>query len=77
MLSPTLIVMICALALPIFTLVVYSFWTQEYIHINKAFTLSNYGTFFEKDMYGSLLLRSIRMSATVTVCTILLAYPVA
>ncbi len=77
LLSPTLIVMICALALPIFTLVVYSFWTQDYIHIDKAFTLKNYETFFKKDMYGSLLLRSIRMSATVTLITILLAYPIA
>lgn len=77
LLSPTLIVMICALALPIFTLVVYSFWTQDYIHIDKTATLKNYQTFLQKDMYGSLLLRSIRMSATVTVITILLAYPVA
>lgn len=77
LLSPTLLVMICALAMPIFTLVVYSFWTQEYITLDKTATLANYKTFFEKDMYGSLLLRSIRMSATVTVTTILLAYPVA
>jgi len=77
MLSPTLLVMICALALPIFTLVVYSFWTQDYVHIDKTFTLKNYETFFEKPMYSSLLLRSIWMSATVTVITILLAYPVA
>ncbi|MFQ5547715.1 MAG: ABC transporter permease subunit [Woeseia sp.] len=77
LLSPTLIVMICALALPIFTLVVYSFWTQDYIHIDKSATLKNYQTFFDKWMYGSLLLRSIRMSATVTLINICLAYPVA
>jgi len=77
LMSPTLIVMICALALPIFTLVVYSFWTQDYIHIEKTATLDNYRTFLDKWMYSGLLLRSIRMSATVTVCTILLAYPVA
>ena len=77
LLSPTLSVMICALALPILTLVVYSFWTQDYVHIDKTATLKNYGTFFDKWMYGGLLLRSIRVSATVTVITILLAYPVA
>jgi spermidine/putrescine transport system permease protein len=77
LLSPTLIVMVCALAVPIFTLVVYSFWTQDYVYIDKTATLNNYRTFFEKGMYGSLLLRSIRMSATVTLTTILLAYPVA
>ena len=62
LLSPALMVMICALALPIFTLVIYSFWTAEYIHIDKTFTLDNYKTFFDKSMYGDLLLRSIRMS---------------
>ncbi len=77
LLSPALLVMICALALPIFTLVIYSFWTAEYIHIDKTFTLDNYKTFFDKSMYGDLLLRSIRMSITVTSINILLAYPVA
>ena len=77
LLSPTLTVMFCALALPIFTLLLYSFWTQDYIHIDKDATLENYETFFGKWVYGGLLLRSIRMSATVTLITILLAYPVA
>jgi spermidine/putrescine transport system permease protein len=69
--------MIFALALPIFTLVVYSFWTQDYVTVDKTFTLLNYETFFDKWIYGKLLLRSIWMSATVTLITILLAYPVA
>ena len=77
LLSPTLLVMIFALALPIFTLVVYSFWTQDYVTVDKTFTLLNYETFFDKWIYGKLLLRSIWMSATVTLITILLAYPVA
>jgi len=77
MLSPALSVMICALALPIFTLVAYSFWTQDYVYIDETLSLKNYATFFEKPMYGKLLLRSIRMSATVTMVSILLAYPVA
>ncbi len=47
LLSPTLLVMICALALPIFTLVVYSFWTQDYVTVDKTFTLLNYETFFD------------------------------
>ena len=75
--SPTLLVMVCLLALPIFTLVVYSFWSQTYVYIDETFTLKNYQTFFDKWIYGKLLWRSIRMSATVTFVTILLAYPVA
>lgn len=77
LLSPAILTMICLLALPIFTLVTYSFWSQTYVHIDQTFTLKNYETFFDKWIYGKLLLRSIRMSATVTVITILLAYPVA
>jgi spermidine/putrescine transport system permease protein len=77
LLSPTLLVMIGALALPIFTLVVYSFWTQDYVHIDQTATLKNYETFIDKWMYGNLLLRSIRMSATVTIINILLAFPIA
>ncbi len=77
LLSPTLLVMVCLLALPVFTLVNYSFWSQTYVHIDETFTLKNYDTFFEKWIYGKLLWRSIKMSATVTVITILLAYPAA
>ena len=77
LLSPTLLTMILLLALPIITLVTYSFWSQNYVYIDKTFNLNNYVTFFEKWIYGKLLWRSIRMSATVTLFTILLAYPVA
>ncbi len=77
LLSPTLLTMICLLAVPIFALLAYSFWTQEYVHIDKTFSLSNYAQFFDKWIYGKLLLRSIKMSALVTLFTIMLAYPVA
>ncbi len=77
LLSPTLLVMVCALALPIFTLVVYSFWSQEYVTIDETFTLKNYEVFFDKWVYGKLLWRSILMSATVTLITVVLAFPVA
>lgn len=77
LLSPTLLTMFCLLALPVLTLVTYSFWSQTYVHIDETFTLKNYETFFSKWVYGKVLLRSIWMSATVTVATILLAYPVA
>ena len=77
LLSPTLLMMVCALALPIFTLVVYSFWSQDYVTIDETLTLKNYETFFEKWIYGKLLWKSITMSATVTLINVLLAFPVA
>ena len=77
LLSPTFLVMTAAIALPIIMLVIYSFWTQDYVTLDKTFTLANYKTFFEKGIYGDLLWRSVKMSATVTFFTIMLAYPVA
>ena len=69
--------MFCALALPVISLVIYSFWTQEYIEMIREFTLANYQRFFDKWMYGKLLIKSIGTSAIVTLVTIMLAYPVA
>lgn len=77
LLSPTLLTMICLLALPIITLVTYSFWSQSYVYIDETLTLKNYTKIFEKDIYFKLLWRSIKMSGLVTLFTILLAYPVA
>ena len=77
LLSPTLLVMTASIALPIIMPLVYSFWTQDYVTLDKTFTLANYRTFFEKGIYGDLLWRSVKMSATVTFLTIMLAYPVA
>lgn len=77
LISPTLSVMVLLLAVPIMTLVTYSFWTQTYVHFDYTFTLKNYHTFFDKWLYGKLLLRSVKMAAIVTAITILLAYPAA
>lgn len=77
LLAPTLAVMVLALALPVGLLVAYSFWTQEYLTVDKTFTLANYAEFFRKPIYPALLLKSIRISLTVTVVTVLLAYPLA
>lgn len=77
LLSPTFLLMLCAIALPIIILVTYSFWTQSYLTIDETFTLKNYQNFFEKGIYGSLLWKSIKVSALVTFTTICLAYPIA
>jgi spermidine/putrescine transport system permease protein len=77
LLAPTLGVMVLAMCVPVFMLVAHSFWTQNYLTIDKTFTLANYYQFFEKPIYGDLLLKSIKISAIVTVTTVLLAYPMA
>ena len=77
LLSPTMVLMLIALAAPLVMLITMSFWTQDYLDFNKGFYLDNYEKFFEKKLYWSLLLRSMRISATVTLVTVLLAYPMA
>ncbi len=77
MLSPTLLLLILVMALPIALLVVFSFWTQNYVDIDKTFTLANYSKFFDRSAYSYLLGKSVLISSTVTVLTVLLAYPMA
>ncbi len=77
LLSPTLLFMILVLALPIGLLVIFSFWTQDYLDIDKTFTLANYSKFFERSAYSYLLGKSVLISGSVTLATVLLAYPMA
>lgn len=77
LISPTLLVMGLGLALPLAFLVIYSFWTQVYIDLDRTFTLLNYETFFKKYVYSYLLGRSILISGAVTLATVVLAYPMA
>jgi spermidine/putrescine transport system permease protein len=77
LLSPTLMLMILALAMPIVVLVTLSFWTQTYLDFDRTFSLANYLKFFEKPIYPKILWKSIKISAAVTLATVLLAYPMA
>jgi spermidine/putrescine transport system permease protein len=77
LLSPTFVLLLVALALPIGLLVTFSFWTQDYLDFDRTFTLANYLVFFEKKIYAYLLFKSMKMSGMVTLATVLLAYPMA
>ncbi|MDZ4735059.1 MAG: ABC transporter permease [Rhodospirillaceae bacterium] len=80
LLSPTALVMITMLIVPILGLFLLSFWTQEYFEIHRDFTLDNYLKVLdvqENPIYGLLLLKSIRMSLTATIAVVVLAYPMA
>ena len=77
LLSPTLILMILALATPIVVMVTLSFWTQTYLDFDRSFSLANYLKFFDKPIYPKILWKSIRISGAVTLATVLLAYPMA
>jgi len=77
LLSPTLLLMILVLALPIGLLVTFSFWSQTYLDFDRTFTTANYLKFFERAIYPYLLGKSMMMSGAVTLATVVLAYPMA
>ena len=54
-----------------------SFWTQDYLILDRTFTLNNYIEAFTQPVYQLLFSRSLAISLTVTVFTVLLAYPMA
>jgi spermidine/putrescine transport system permease protein len=77
LLSPTLIVMFVAMCLPFAIMVAFSFWTQHTFDFDTTLTLTNYQTVFERPIYAALFWRSLVISGTCTIVTVLLAYPMA
>ena len=77
LLSPTLLAMVCGLAMPLLVLFTLSFWLQDYVDFIKTFSWKNYADFFDKPIYGMILFKSIKISGMVTLATVLLAYPMA
>ncbi len=69
--------MLVGLAMPLIVLLTLSFWIQDYLDFIRTFSLKNYTDFFQKPIYGKILIKSIRMSGLVTLATVLLAYPMA
>ena len=65
------------LVIPIFTIVTFSFWTQNYLDIDRTFTWTNYIAAWSEPIYASLMWRSLSISAVVTCFTVALAYPLA
>jgi spermidine/putrescine transport system permease protein len=60
LLSPTMVWMLVALAVPLAILVTLSFWTQNYLDFDRTFSFNNYIIYFEKPIYLKLLIKSIR-----------------
>ena len=77
LMSPTLIYALLLLAIPIGVIITFSFWTQNYLDFDTTLTLRNYAIIWEKPIYQTLLFRSLIVAGTVTLVTVLLAYPIA
>ncbi|MGB0353624.1 MAG: ABC transporter permease [Paracoccaceae bacterium] len=77
LIAPPFIYAVLLLAAPLAAIVLFSFWTQDFMTIDRNFTLSNYREAFTDPLYMELLSRSLRISLSVTAITVVLAFPVA
>jgi spermidine/putrescine transport system permease protein len=77
LISPTFAYVLVMLAAPLLMVLTFSFWTQDYLTIDRSFTLNNYRTAWGEPIYQTLMLRSLVISLVVTVVTVVLAFPIA
>ena len=77
LISPTLGFVLLLLAVPLIMVVALSFWTQDYLTLDRTFTTANYQAAWTEPMYQYLMARSLKISIFVTASTVFLAYPVA
>ncbi len=75
--SPTLIYAVALLAVPLAAILVFSFWSQDFLTVDTTPTLKNYREALTEPLYRLLLIRSILISGAVTLVTVLLAFPIA
>lgn len=77
LISPTAFYAILLLAAPLATIILYSFLTDGSLKVIWEFNLGNYVETWTNKIYRSIMLRSLAVSISVTIVTVLLAYPVA
>jgi spermidine/putrescine transport system permease protein len=77
LISPTFLFALVMLVAPILVVIAHSFWTQNYLTIDRTFTLEQYRIALTEPIYRDLLVRSLYVSLLVSVFTVVLAYPIA
>ena len=77
LISPTLLYALVMLAAPLAMVVTFSFWTQNYLDIDKTLTMNNYVEAWTQPIYQTLMFRSLKISLIVTAVTVLTAFPIA
>ncbi|WP_394887377.1 ABC transporter permease [Mesorhizobium sp. AaZ16] len=77
LISPTFLFALVLLVAPILVVIAHSFWTQNYLTIDRTFTLEQYRIALTEPIYRDLLLRSLTVALLVSVFTVVLAYPIA
>ena len=77
LISPTLLYALVMLAAPLAMVILFSFWTQDYLDVNTTLTLNNYREAWSQPLYRVLIARSLSISLIVTFVTVILAFPIA
>ncbi|MEM9852030.1 MAG: ABC transporter permease, partial [Pseudomonadota bacterium] len=77
LISPTFFYALLLLAAPLAMVVALSFWTQDYLTLNRTPTLNNYAEAVSEEIYRTLLARSVLLAMIVTAATVIVAFPVA
>lgn len=77
LIAPPLLYALALLAGPLLAIFLFSFWTQDYLTIDRTPTLANYAEALTDPIYRTIMLRSLWISGAVTIATVVLAFPVA
>lgn len=67
----------CFLLLPYALMFAHSFWAVREGIVVHHWNLGNYKTLFSNPLYAQVLFRTMRIAASVTLCSVLLGYPLA
>ncbi|NBR39440.1 MAG: ABC transporter permease [Alphaproteobacteria bacterium] len=65
------------LAAPLLMMLLLSFWTQNYLDLDRTLTFANYEEAWSHPVYRLLMQRSLIISLLVTFSTVVLAFPMA
>lgn len=77
LIAPPFLYAALILAAPLLTILAYSFLTDGYLTVVRDFTWANYVQVWTDPIVRTVMLRSLMVSALVTLVTVLLAFPVA
>ena len=75
--TPPLLWVALFLLLPYALMFAHSFWTVRDGLLIHEWNLQNYRTLLANPLYASVLLRTLRIAGSVTLCSVLLGYPLA
>jgi spermidine/putrescine transport system permease protein len=75
--APPFLYALLLLAAPLAAIVLFSFWTQDFLTVDRTFTLANYREALTDPLYAELMSRSLRIAGSVTIVTVLTAFPIA